>query len=101
MAALLLSLMWSCLHSQVFPEDLVDISAVGHDGEQMCKHIVDTIDAAEEKAGASITACVTDAAADCRKGKRLAQVKRPAVVMLDCFAHQVWPCVVAMQPQTG
>ena len=80
----------SCSGVQVLPGALTDISNKGHDGETIKEAILDGVAAVEERAGGTkVIAVTTDAAADCRKGRRLAQRERPDIVYLDCFAHQV------------
>ena len=62
---------------QVFPESLKDISSTGHDGEMIARELLAAFDAAEAKAApAKVSACTTDAAADCCKGRRNVQKDR-------------------------
>ena len=74
---------------QVFPDTLTDISRTGHDGQMLAAELLSTFAEVEAKAApVKVIACTTDAAADCRKGRRIAAESRPDVAYFDCFSHQ-------------
>ncbi len=77
------------MYLQVIPVDYVDVTGTRETGEFIAKALLDTIDDIEKRCGVKVTSCVTDAAANCRKGRRLISERRPDIQGFDCAAHQL------------
>ncbi len=67
----------------------MDVTGERETGEFISKALLETINAVEERCGVKVVATVTDAAANCRKGRRLISEQRPDILGFDCTAHQL------------
>jgi hypothetical protein len=68
---------------------LVNVSALHGTGDWLAQKLLEVVDKVEAELSTSVISTTTDAAASCRKARRIVQKERPSILGFDCNAHQV------------
>ncbi len=76
----------------VFTVKTEDVSLERRTGEFLFERLKVVYEMVQTEYGVRVIAVVTDASGDSRKARRLFARHFPAVIVLDCYAHQV--CIV-------
>ncbi|KAJ7670125.1 hypothetical protein DFH06DRAFT_1125516 [Mycena polygramma] len=69
--------------------ELVEVTALGKDGQSLCDQFGATIDRIEEKYDCIVIYFTTDADGGSKKGRILLGKKRPWLILPSCWAHQL------------
>ncbi|KAF8593766.1 hypothetical protein BDV93DRAFT_460091 [Ceratobasidium sp. AG-I] len=72
---------------------VVDVTADRKTSDNLLEIVEATIDHAEHELGVRVIAWCTDAGGDERGMRRRLSEKRPHIITLDCYAHQVSLCI--------
>jgi hypothetical protein len=73
---------------QTFVVALVNVSAL-HETGWLAQKLLEVVEKVEAELSTSVISVTTDAAASCRKARRIVQKERPSILGFDCNAHQV------------
>ncbi|GAA6045560.1 hypothetical protein JCM8097_007212, partial [Rhodosporidiobolus ruineniae] len=68
---------------------VVDNSAVNKTGDLAYQHIVEQIEAVEQKYGCLVGGVCTDSGGDCARARILVNASHPHIITAPCYAHQV------------
>ena len=60
-----------------------------YSAENLVQHLGRAIEELTMKWEITLVVIVTDASGECRKAKKILQLKYPSLIILDCYAHQV------------
>jgi hypothetical protein len=79
----------SNIESQVFTLQVHDTSEERKNADHLLAYLEDALKTLQNDWGVVAVAVVTDASGECRKAKRKLAEKYPALIVIDCYSHQV------------